>query len=527
MTQNAPIISAAHPKLKQHVIWHDGHIPAPCSIIIFGATGDLAQRKIFPTLAHLIHDHPLPENFCIVAFARRPYDDDKWRELVLQSLDKYMPEDDKLDDEGKQKFAQNLFYCQSNFDDLQGYQKLSDMLDKLDQEKGTGGNRLFYMATPPETDPMIVEYLGKSGLAQPKKSEGHGPQSWTRIIFEKPFGHDLASAQKLNSEVGQVFKENQIYRIDHYMGKETVQNIMALRFSNSIFEPLWNQKFIDNVQITVAESLGIESRSEYYESSGAIRDIIQNHAMQILCLIAMETPVEYDADAIRDEKVKVLRAIPLLTPERVSVDVVRGQYTSGVIDEKSVVGYREEQGVNPNSLTDTYDAVKFFIENWRWADVPFYVRTGKRLPKRSTEVTIQFKRVPHQLYSPSETNGLVPNRLTLRIQPDEGISLKIGAKIPGAAEQLESVDMGFSYSQAFGIELPDAYERLIADCILGDTTLFIRRDEIECSWKIIDSITNAWQTMSADTVYPYTAGTWGPKTADDLIERDGRVWDNP
>jgi len=305
-----------------------------------------------------------------------------------------------------------------------------------------------------------------------------------------------------------------------------VQNILAFRFANGIFEPLWNQNYVDHVQILVAESLSIGSRSEYYESEGAIRDMVQNHIMQVLCLTCMEAPVAYDADAIRDEKVKLLRAIPLLTPEQVDERTVRGQYTAGVTDGKPTVGYREEKGVDPNSKTETYVALKMFIENWRWADVPFYIRTGKCLPSRSTEVTIQFKRVPHQLYNPDDTKGLVPNRLTIRIQPDEGISLKFAAKIPGAARHLASVDMNFSYKAAFGIQSPEAYERLIADCILGDSTLFIRRDEIEASWRVIDSITKVWEKTSEPPVYPYVAGTWGPKEAEELIQKDGREWDN-
>jgi len=346
-------------------------------------------------------------------------------------------------------------------------------------------------------------------------------------VIEKPFGRDLASAQKLNRELARVFRENQIYRIDHYMGKETVQNILAFRFANGIFEPLWNQKYIDHVQILVAESLGIGTRAEYYEESGAIRDMVQNHIMQVLCLTAMEAPVAFDADAIRDEKVKVMRAIPPLTPEQVAANTVRAQYTSGVIDGQPVPGYKEEKGVAPNSTTETYVALKLFIENWRWADVPFYIRTGKSLPKRSTEVTIQFKRVPHQLYKPSETKGLVPNRLTIKIQPDEGISLKFAAKIPGAARHLSSVDMDFSYASAFGITSPEAYERLLAYAMLGDSTLFIRRDEVETSWRIVDSIINGWKNTPTDSVTTYPAGTWGPKEADDLIERDGREWDMP
>ncbi len=516
-----------HVALKQHSIWQDGQQPEPCVVVIFGATGDLTQRKLLPTLAHLAHDHPLPEGFSVVAFSRRPMNDEQVRGMALDSINKYMPEDDKLDSKAQSAFAQRIFYCQSDFNDREGYAKLADLLDRLDEERGTQGNRIFYLATPPTTDSEIIHQLGGAGLARAPRSNNGEDEGWTRIIIEKPFGRDLTSAQKLNRELARVFRENQIYRIDHYMGKETVQNLLALRFANGIFEPLWNQKYIDHVQIVVAESLGIGSRAEYYEESGAIRDMVQNHIMQVLTLTAMEPPVAFDADAIRDEKVKVLRAIPLLTPEEVAQRTVRGQYTAGTSDGQPVVGYKEEKSVAPDSKAETYVALKLFIENWRWAGVPFYIRTGKRLPSRSTEVTIQFKRVPHQLYKPSETKGLQPNQLTIRIQPDEGISLKFGAKIPGAARQLSSVDMNFSYTTAFGIESPDAYERLLADCMLGDSTLFIRRDEVEGSWRIVDSIINAWNNMPADTVYPYAAGTWGPKEADALIENDGRQWDNP
>ncbi|HLX56211.1 MAG TPA: glucose-6-phosphate dehydrogenase [Ktedonobacteraceae bacterium] len=513
-------------ELKQHTIWQDGQTPEPCVVVIFGATGDLTQRKLLPTLAHMMHDHPLPQSFCIVAFARRPMTDEQWRAMALDSVNKYMADDDKLDDKAQKAFAQNLFYCQSDFNDREGFQKLTELLERLDKEKGTQGNRLFYLATPPTTDSGIIHQLGGAGLAHAQHSNGDN-ESWTRIIIEKPFGRDLVSAQKLNRELGRVFHENQIYRIDHYMGKETVQNLLAFRFANGIFEPLWNQKYIDHVQIVVAEELGIGTRAEYYEESGAIRDMVQNHIMQVLCLTAMEPPAAFDADAIRDEKVKVMRAIPPLTQEQVEADTVRAQYTSGVSEGQSVPGYKEEQGVAPNSTTETFVALKLFIENWRWADVPFYIRTGKRLPSRSTEVTIQFKRVPHQLYNPSETKGLVPNRLTIQIQPDEGISLKFAAKVPGAARHLASVDMNFTYATAFGIISPEAYERLLADAMIGDSTLFIRRDETEASWRIVDSIINGWKSMPADSVVTYPAGTWGPKEAEELIERDGRAWDNP
>ncbi len=514
-------------ELLQHSIWSNGHTPEPCAVVIFGATGDLAQRKLLPTLAHLMLDHPLATPFSIVAYARRPLDDEKWRAMALESIKKFASEDDEFDDEQLKKFASCLYYCQGDVDTDEGYKKLADLLHKLDQEQGTAGNRIFYLSTPPELDPTIIAQLGKSGLSHPVEQGEQGKKSFTRLIIEKPFGHDLESAQKLNAELASVFKEDQIFRIDHYMGKETVQNIMALRFANRIFEPIWNETFIDHVQILVAESIGIESRSEYYESAGAIRDMVQNHIMQVLCLIAMEPPVNYDAEAIRDEKVKLLRSVQVFSPEQVAQRVVRGQYVAGESDGQPAVGYKQEKGVKPDSTTETYVALKLAVENWRWAGVPFYIRTGKHLPKRCTEVVIQAKRVPHQLYTPQDTVGLLPNRFTIRIQPDEGVSLKIGAKIPGASQHLASVDMSFSYKGTFGVQSPDAYERLIADCMLGDRTLFIRRDEIEAAWRIIDSITQAWQQMPADTLYPYAAGTWGPKEADELIKRDGREWDNP
>ena len=518
-----------HPagSLKQHTIWQDGQMPEPCTVVIFGATGDLTQRKLLPTLAHLLHDHPLPEGFSVVAFARRPMNDEQWRGMALDSINKYMPDNDKLDREAQHDFAQRMYYCQSDFNDREGYEKLADILERLDREKGTQGNRMYYLATPPTLDSEIIFQLGGAGLARPAAGQYGDEESWTRIVIEKPFGRDLASAQKLNREIARVFHESQTYRIDHYMGKETVQNLLAFRFANGIFEPLWNQKYIDHVQIVVAESLGIGSRAEYYEEAGAIRDMVQNHIMQVLCLTTMEAPVAFDADAIRDEKVKVLRAVPLLSPEDVAKRTVRGQYTAGVINGQPQVSYKEEKSVSPASQTETYVALKLFIENWRWAEVPFYIRTGKALPKRSTEVTIQFKRVPHMLYKPTETKGLVPNRLTIRIQPDEGMSLKFAAKVPGAARHLNDVDMNFSYSEAFGIESPDAYERLIADCMVGDSTLFIRRDEVETSWRIVDSIINAWKNMPESAVHPYQAGTWGPPEADALIQNDGREWDNP
>src|SRR6266699_1475627 len=364
---------------QQHTIWQDGQVPEPCVIVIFGATGDLTQRKLLPTLAHLMHDHPLPESFKIVAFARRPMNDDQWRKMALDSVNKYMPPDDKLDSDAQKAFARNLYYCQSDFNDREGYYKLADLLERLDNEQGTSGNRIFYLATPPTTDSEIIYQLGGAGLARPSHVNGD-EDSWTRIVIEKPFGRDLASAQKLNRELARVFRENQIYRIDHYMGKETVQNLLAFRFANGIFEPLWNQKYIDHVQITNAEAVGVEGRGGYYETAGVVRDMIQNHVFQVLSLVAMEPPAHLGSDAVRDEKIKALTTARAFTPERVQSECVRGQYGPGSIGGKPVPGYRQEEGVAPDSTTETYALLTMYFDNWRWAGVPFYIRSGKRLP---------------------------------------------------------------------------------------------------------------------------------------------------
>ncbi len=512
-------------EMHQHTIWQDGKKPEPCVIVVFGATGDLAHKKILPTLAHLVKDHPVPEGFSILAYARRPMDDEQWRQDVTQSITQYMSADDKPDADFLQKFAQRLFYCQGNFDDPNGYLKLGAELDKLDKERGTKCNRLFYLATPPGLDSTIIEQLGKANLVHPVMADGT-QRPWSRIIIEKPFGHDLASAQELNQILSKVFRESQIFRIDHYMGKETVQNLMAFRFANRIFEPLWNQRYIDHIQILMAEDIGIGTRAEFYDQAGAIRDIVQNHIMQILTLISLEPPVSFDADDIRNEKVKVLKAVPHLTQEEVRHRTVRGQYVSNVVNGEKLNGYKEEQGIPTDSTTETFVALKLYVDNWRWAGVPIYVRTGKRLPKRNTEVFVQFKKVPHQLYKPSDVKGMEQNSLTIRIQPDEGMDLRFGAKVPGAARHLKTVDMNFYYNE-FGVLSPDAYERLIADCMLGDSTLFIRRDEIEAAWGIIDSVTKAWKNMDASSVHPYPAGSWGPEEANALIEKDGRHWANP
>jgi glucose-6-phosphate 1-dehydrogenase len=410
---------------------------------------------------------------------------------------------------------------QSDFHESEGYEKLNDLLNRLDQERGTGGNRLFYLSTPPSQYAEIIQHLGAAGLNRNRKG-------WTRIIIEKPFGHDLATARELNRQVGKVFREEQIYRIDHYLGKETVQNILVFRLANGIFEPVWNRRYVDHVQITVAENLGLEGRGGYYEESGAIRDMIQNHMLQLLTLVAMEPPIAFDANSVRDEKVKVLHALQPLTGRDVLTNTVRAQYGSGWVSGHQVPGYLQEKGVAPTSATETYVALKTFVDNWRWAGVPFYLRTGKHLPKRVTELAIQFKQPPLILFKNSEAQGQVePNVLTLRIQPDEGISLKFGAKVPGTDMQIRSVNMDFFYGSSFVREQPEAYERLLLDAMHGDSTLFTRRDEVEAAWTFVQGILDEWKTAPRDTITTYESGSWGPQTSDEFIWRDGRRWRRP
>ncbi|HTK11698.1 MAG TPA: glucose-6-phosphate dehydrogenase [Ktedonobacteraceae bacterium] len=492
----------------------------PCVMVIFGSTGDLTHRKLLPALYNLALEHPLPAGFSVVGFARRPYDDDIFRKQALDSVNEFSRQK-PVNPQVWDSFAEGLFYLQSNFTDPAGYEKLAELLNKLDQERGTSGNRIFYLSTPPSQYPEIIQNLGAAGLNRNRKG-------WTRIIIEKPFGHDLASARELNRQVAKVFREEQVYRIDHYLGKETVQNILVFRLANGIFEPVWNRRYVDNVQIMVAENIGIEGRSGYYEESGAIRDMIQNHMLQLLTLVAMEPPIAFDANAVRDEKVKVLHALQPLTGKDVATNTIRAQYGSGWVSGKQVTGYLEETGVSPTSTTETYVAMKLFVDNWRWAGVPFYLRTGKHLPKRVTEIAIQFKSAPLMLFKKSDAQGQVePNVLTLRIQPDEGISLKFGAKVPGTDMQIRAVNMDFFYGSSFVREQPEAYERLLLDCMLGDSTLFTRRDEVEAQWTFIQGILDGWKNETTSSVQSYESGTWGPQAADEFIWRDGYRWRRP
>ena len=491
-------------------------VPDPSIVVLFGATGDLAHRKVIPALYHLWRTNLLPHEFLLVAIGRRPYTDETFRAEIHTSLEQYsrvLP----LDVDAWESFAQRIEYVKLDFDDPAGFETLSQYLDQHDAEHGTRGNRLFYLATQPSQFSDIVAQLGRVGL-----DHEHHDGGWRRVVIEKPFGHDLDSAKRLNREVGKVFRESQVYRIDHYLGKETVRNLLVFRFGNGIFEPLWNRRYVDHVQITVAESIGIENRGAFYEQTGASRDVLQNHLLQLVCLVAMEPPARFEADALRDEKVKVLRAISAdaSSPQG---DVVRGQYGPGWVAATEVPGYREEDEVDPGSETETFVAAKLTIDDWRWSGVPFYVRTGKRLPKRATEIAIQYRDVPHRLFKEQGVEP-DPNLLAIRIQPDEGIMLRFGAKVPGLRLDIRSVTMDFTYGSAFSVDSPDAYETLILDALQGDASLFTRADEVEEAWGIVDPIVSAWADGPAPTFPNYDAGTWGPDAADELLGRDGRRW---
>src|SRR5262245_3838994 len=489
--------------------------PEPCVLVIFGATGDLTRRKLIPALYQLSHDRLLPANFATVGFARRDWNDPTFRAEMKEAVDEFGP---RVHSGVWDSFAETLYFSRGEFHDPSGYERLAVRLREIDAQRGTAGNRVFYLATAPDNFVDIIRNLGEAGLISRRE---HGP--WSRLVVEKPFGHDLQSAQRLNRLLQGLISERQTFRIDHYLGKETVQNILAVRFGNLIFEPIWNAQYVDHVQITVAGSVGCEGRGGYYDQAGALRDMVQNHMMQLLALVAMEPPVAYDADAIRDEKVKVLRAVDMPTAQ-VPQLTVRGQYGPGFVGGVPVPAYRQEPSVPPDSTTESYVALKLELRNWRWAGTPFYLRTGKRLPKRISEIAVVFKRAPHQLFSRQAVVGLEPNVLALRIQPDEGISLRFGAKVPGPTMRLRSVNMDFLYGVAFGAEPHDAYERLLLDAMLGDATLFTRRDEVEQAWRFISCIEDAWKRLPPLPGPTYAAGDWGPEEADDLLRRDGRAW---
>ncbi|MBA2384413.1 MAG: glucose-6-phosphate dehydrogenase [Actinobacteria bacterium] len=481
--------------------------PDPCALVVFGASGDLTRRKLFPALYSLAVRGLLPERFGIVGVARTEQTTKEWVVSMKSAVDEHGR--DELRGDAWDEIAGGMRYVATDFADDEGEDAVVAALGELDEQRGTGGNRVYYLAVPPAAFQTIVEKLG----------ERRSAEGWRRLIVEKPFGHDRSSAQALNETVLQHFAEEEVFRIDHYLGKETVQNMLALRFANGIFEPIWNRQFIDHVQITVAETIGVGGRAAFYEQAGAIRDIFQNHLLQLVALTAMEPPIDFAADSVRNEKVKVLRSLHTPGPK----SVVRGQYGRGFIEGEEVPGYREEEGVASDSMTETYVAAKLYVDNWRWADTPFYVRAGKRLARRETTIAIQFQRAPHPPFAEIAGDGLKPNVLLIHVQPDEGVSLAIGAKVPGAGMTLRTVHMDFLYGGAFRTGLPEAYERLLLDTLLGDATLFTRADEVDEQWALVDAIVAAWQRDRP--AFPnYEAGTWGPPSADELLKRDGRSW---
>jgi len=481
--------------------------PDPCALVIFGASGDLTKRKLFPALYSLALRHLLPERFGIIGVARTEEGDDDFREAMKAAVQEFGR--DAFQQETWDWLAERTRYVATDFADEGGQERLVAALNELDEKQGTSGNRVYYLAVPPSAIATLIHEIG----------EHRSAEGWTRLIVEKPFGRDLASAQELNAELQQSFEEREVFRIDHYLGKETVQNLLALRFANGIFEPIWNRQFVDHVQITVAESMGIEGRAAFYEQAGAIRDVFQNHLLQLVALTAMEPPIDFSADSVRNEKVKVLRALHTPGPK----NVVRGQYGRGFVEGDEVPGYREEPGVARDSSTETFVALQLFIDNWRWAGVPFFLRTGKRLPKRASEISVHLKEVPPILFNADPSGRLDPNVLSIRIQPDEGFSLGISSKVPGPRVKTFPVKMDFHYGSTFGGSSPEAYERLLLDVMAGDPTLFMRRDAVEAAWRWVMPILERW-SESGVPLPCYAAGEWGPSEADRLIESTGRRW---
>ncbi len=493
-------------------------IPAPCSVVIFGASGDLTKRKLLPALYNLAVSRLLPAGANVVGFARRPKTDEEFRAEQRENVARFSRRK-PLDEAIWSDFAQGLFYCQASFGDSEGYVKLRLMLERLDRERGTRGNRVFYLSVPPSEFGTIVTELQRAGLVNAPDEEA--TKGFTRVVIEKPFGVDLETGDALNATLLRVFDEKQVFRIDHYLGKETVQNLLVFRFANAIFEPLWSRAHVEQVQITVAEDIGVEGRGNFYEEAGALRDVVQNHLLQILSIVAMEPPVAFDADAVRDEKVKVVRALRPIAGEDVERHVVRGQYASGTFAGQPVPGYRDEPNVAKGSNVETYVAIRAHVDNWRWGGVPFYLRAGKRLNKRVTEVSLHFKPVPHALFG-ARAGTVEPDVLSVRIQPDEGIVLRFMSKVPGASTTLRPVTMDFRYGTSFGDTGPEAYERLILESMLGDATLFARSDEVRAAWAWCTPILRRWEQLAEPA--PYPAGSWGPTEADALLHEDGRHW---
>ncbi len=490
--------------------------PEPCAMVIFGGSGDLTRRKLVPALYNLSRKRMIPGGFTILGISRSPMKDEEYRSRLREWVDK-AEEAAPSDPETWEPFSQGIYYLPANFHDAAMYARLKEVLAAYDTRRGTGGNRIFYLATAPSDYVDIIRNLGSAGMAR----EDSG---WVRAIIEKPFGRDLASARALNREVSAVFREDQVYRIDHYLGKETVQNLLVFRFANGIFEPIWNRQYVDHVQITAAENIGVGTRGAYYEEAGALRDMIQNHMMQLLTLVAMEPPPDFAPNSVRDEKAKVLRSIRPCTPEEVGRVAVRGQYGRGFVGGREMPAYREEQGVSPDSTTETFAAIRFTIDNWRWAGVPFYVRTGKNLAKRATEIAILFRRTPHLIFRQAPTDQVESNVLALRIQPDEGITLKFEAKLPGQSMNIRPVSMDFRYGSTFGPHLSSAYERLLLDCMVGDPTLFDRIDSVELAWSLVQPFLDRWSSTDGGPIPTYASGSWGPAEADALLARENRRW---
>ena len=502
-----PVATPVHRRVER--------IPDPCVMVILGAFGDLTRRKLMPSLYRLAQEKLLPPAFCIIGVARRKIGEDGFRAEMRKACEEFGP---PLDSDIWRDLEAHLFFVSGNLDDSQTYHNISARLADLDRTRGTQGNRLFYLAIPPDLMLGVAQSLQAAGLS---KSAG-----WTRIIVEKPFGRDLQSARELNAGLHAIFTDEQVYRIDHYLGKETVQNLLVFRFANGIFEPVWNRRYVEQVQITAAESVGVEHRAGYYEEAGALRDMVQNHLMQLLMLTAMEPPVGLDSESVRVEKVKVLCSIKPFSGPDVDRCVVRGQYGPGLINGQRVPGYRQEPGVNPQSTTETFAALKLHVDNWRWAGVPFYLRTGKRLPQRWTEIAVQFKQPPLALFGGTQHGQLAPNLLSIRIQPDEGISLEFATKVPGPGSDVRPVNMDFRYATSFGMASYSAYERLLLDSMLGDATLFARREGVERAWGLVTPLLERWQQGPPPAFPNYDAGSWGPAEADRLLE-PGHHWRNP
>jgi glucose-6-phosphate 1-dehydrogenase len=516
-TSESPAKAAAHAAELENAVPISGKQAPPCSVVIFGAAGDLTQRKLVPALYNLARQRLVaPSGFSVIGFARREYSDDAFRDYLGAELTGHVG--GNVDAAIWPWLSQRTHYVSGSFDDAAAYERLAAALAASEREHGTRGNVLFYLATAPEFFSAVTRRLSERGLLQEEQGR------WRRVIVEKPFGRDLHSARELNQALGKVLRESQTYRIDHYLGKETVQNLMVFRFGNGIFEPIWNRRYIDHVQITVAETLGVEKRGGYYDKAGALRDMVPNHIFQLISLVAMEPPISFQADAVRDEQAKALRALQPFSPEDVLTRTVRGQYAAGQIGGKLLADYRAEPNVEPHSSTETFVAMKLGIDNWRWSDVPFYLRVGKALPKRVTEIAIQFRRPPQMLFRNTSIEKLAPNVLVMRIQPDEGIALKFGAKVPGATLRLGTVDMDFSYADHFGANPATGYERLLYDAMLGDQTLFQRADMLDASWSVVNPILDVWQALPPRNFPNYHAGTSGPRDADQLLERDGRAW---